>query len=179
MLNSKTVIVGKRINRTDFPRTPWSVSFGLPKALASAFNYARQYPTKMASLKEVLEFMLDQVYMWEDAHKVSIGEYTEPKLEVYPATTNVVETDNTPVKVIRADKEPQRFGERKDPSTPVVPREATRIAPAVKPMTSSKAWQPVSVPPTTVAAEVPAVPGVPSVPQVQTAPTIPSVPPII
>lgn len=55
----------KHINLSDFPRTPWAVSFGLRPALAKAFNYCRQYPDKMESLKAVLNFVMGKIAEWE------------------------------------------------------------------------------------------------------------------
>lgn len=56
----------KHVSTSDFPKTPWTPSFGLRKALARVFNYARQYPEKMVSFKAHLVFMLQQVQAWEE-----------------------------------------------------------------------------------------------------------------
>lgn len=57
------------ISMSDFPRTPWAVSFGVRAALLKAFNYCRQYPDKMESFKATLQFVQRRVAEWEAAAK--------------------------------------------------------------------------------------------------------------
>ena len=59
----------KHIKIGDFPRTPWAVSFGLRPALQKAFNYCRQYPDKMESLKATLTFIMQKIGEWEASAK--------------------------------------------------------------------------------------------------------------
>lgn len=55
----------QHIKISDFPRTPWAVSFGLRPALCKVFNYCRQYPDKMESLKALMTFMMQKIGEWE------------------------------------------------------------------------------------------------------------------
>lgn len=55
----------KHIKISDFPRTPWPVSFGVRQALMKGFNYCRQYPDKMRSFQAVLAFMQQKITEWE------------------------------------------------------------------------------------------------------------------
>lgn len=181
-LNEKTTKLVNRINRGDLPRTDWNVSFGFTKAVIAAFNYARQYPAKMASLKVLLEYVLERVYEWEE-RQTDIGEYKRPELRVNTAVTNIIGTDGKPSKPEAVEVPGFKAGEREEPKFTEVKVEPARVAPAPPPMQSVKAWMPE---PTTVAKEevqeqpvqAPEVPVVPL--QVQTAPvevpTIPSIP---
>lgn len=66
MHKQKTVDI-KHMKISDFPKTPWPVSFGVRQATMKAFNYCRRYPEKMESLKAVLTFVLKRVTEWEVA----------------------------------------------------------------------------------------------------------------
>lgn len=57
----------KHISTSDFPRTAHTPKFGVRKALLGAFNYARQYPDKMESLKAHIDFMQKKILEWEAA----------------------------------------------------------------------------------------------------------------
>lgn len=160
-LNTTTKTLVARISRSEFPRTRWNIGFGVHNALMSAFNYARMYPAKMASFKEVLEYTLEKIYKWEEAQAGDLGEYVAPDLRVDTAVTNVVGKNNKPMPVIRLEETEPTFGPREQPLVPEVPRETARVAPAPAPMVSKKAW----MPDTTVAKEeVEAMPSVPPVP---------------
>ena len=76
----------KHVSTADFPKTPWSPSFGLRKALARVFNYARQYPEKMHSFKAHLVFMLQQVQAWEEQAAGLEQPMEEPKRPLMSAT---------------------------------------------------------------------------------------------
>lgn len=57
----------KHISTTDFPRTAHTPQFGVRKALMRSFNYARQYPEKMESLKAHIDFLQQKILEWEEA----------------------------------------------------------------------------------------------------------------
>lgn len=59
----------KHLAISDFPRTPWPVSFNVRQSLLKAFNYCRQYPDKMASLKATLVYVIDRIEDWESVSK--------------------------------------------------------------------------------------------------------------
>ena len=59
----------KHLSISDFPRTPWPVSFNVRQSLLKAFNYCRQYPDKMASLKATLVYVIDRIEDWESVSK--------------------------------------------------------------------------------------------------------------
>ena len=51
----------KRLDVTDLPRDPGRVLGALRSALCASFNYTRNYPVKLAKLKEVLEAVLAHI----------------------------------------------------------------------------------------------------------------------
>lgn len=57
----------RHISTTDFPRTAHTPQFGVRKALMRSFNYARQYPEKMESLKAHIDFLQKKILEWEEA----------------------------------------------------------------------------------------------------------------
>lgn len=83
----------KHIKISDFPRTPWPVSFGVRQALMKGFNYCRQYPDKMRSFQAVLAFMQQKIAEWEaSAQEVAFegGSQKRPIVSgtnVHPALT--------------------------------------------------------------------------------------------
>lgn len=100
----------KHIKISDFPRTPWAVSFGVRQALMKAFNFCRQYPDKMMSFKAILTFMLQRVAEWEQsAQKVEFeggsqrrplvsGTHVQPALTVDPRTQDLQKYDQPSTK---------------------------------------------------------------------------------
>lgn len=174
-LNSKTNKLVDRISRSDLPRTEWSVSFGAPKALLAAFNYARQYPAKMNSLKVMLEYVLERIYEWEE-RQTDIGEYKRPELRVETAVTNTISADGKPNKGKAVEVPEFKAGEREEPKFTEVKVEPARVAPAPAPMQSLKAWLPPSTEVELPKVEVP-VPEVKPL-EVQVAAPIPAIPSI-
>lgn len=87
----------KHVKISDFPRTPWAVSFGLRPALMKTFNYCRQYPDKMESLRATLQFILQNIAKWDAAAKEVQFEGGSQKRPLQSATFNTaaVTTDRS------------------------------------------------------------------------------------
>lgn len=90
-INQTTNKAGERIALGDLPRTPYKPAFGVQKALIGVFNYCRQYPNKMASLKTLLMFMVGKIQEWEKLQ--AGGDYNKPVLHVDPQRVRTSDTD--------------------------------------------------------------------------------------
>lgn len=90
-INKQTNKAGERISLGDLPRTPYKPAFGVQKALIGVFNYCRQYPNKMSSLKTLIMFILGKIQEWEKLQEV--GDYTKPVLHVDPQRVRVGDSD--------------------------------------------------------------------------------------
>lgn len=126
----------KHVKLSDFPRTPWPVSFNVRTALMKAFNYCRQYPDKMMSLKAVLTFMQQRIAEWEQSAQtvefeggsqkrpMVSGTFVTPALTVEPSTQQLQKFDQPSTKHSDAIEM-----ERKDPvATKHVPVNGALVA---------------------------------------------------